>query len=44
MDCQEPQLTDFEKYARLQLMMGLLWFQQKPRCEKMFWTTEKGEI
>jgi len=37
-------LTDFEKYARLQLIMtGQLWLRQKPRSEKMFWTTGKGE-
>jgi hypothetical protein len=24
-------------------MMGLLCFKQKPRYEKMFWTTGKGE-
>jgi hypothetical protein len=37
-------LTDFEKYARLKLIMtGLQWLQQKPCFEKMFWTTGKGE-
>jgi hypothetical protein len=37
-------LKDFGKYAGLQLIkMGLLWLQQKPRCEKMFWTTGKGD-
>ena len=37
-------MTDVEKSVRLQLiMMGLLWFQQKPSYEKMFWTTGKGE-
>jgi hypothetical protein len=40
----EMNLTDFEKYARLQLiMMGLFWLQKEPRCEKMFLTKGKGE-